>query len=129
MADQVSPTGGLAPGLPLALLVASAPRPAAEPARPAVASSQKPAGSTESGHGTSVEAAVSQVNAHLQQSGSELKFQVDQGTGHTVFKVVDPGDGKVLLQVPSAEMLAMARNLRAMDKQMGPSGALVDREG
>lgn len=74
-------------------------------------------------------AAMEQVNDHLQSTGSELKFQVDHATGHTVFKLVDPNSGKVLIQVPSEEMLALARNLRAIEKQKDASGIIVDKEG
>jgi flagellar protein FlaG len=73
--------------------------------------------------------AMEQLNSHLQQSNSELQFQVDSETGHTIYKVVNPGNGQVLLQVPSEEVLAMARNLRAMEKEMSASGVLMDKEG
>lgn len=72
---------------------------------------------------------MEQINGHLQQAGSELKFQVDKATGRTVYKVVNPSNGQVLLQVPSDEMLALARNVRAMQEQMGAAGVLVDKEG
>lgn len=72
---------------------------------------------------------MDKVNSHLQEAGSELKFQVDKETGRTVFKVINPKNGEVILQVPSEEMLALARNLRALDKQEGASGVLMDKEG
>lgn len=72
---------------------------------------------------------MEQLNGHLQQAGSELKFQVDKATGRTVYKVVNPDNGQVLLQVPSEEILALARNVRAMERQMGAAGVLVDKEG
>jgi len=74
-------------------------------------------------------AAVEQVNQQLQQSGSNLQFHVDKDTGRTVYKVVDQHTGKVVLQVPSEEVLAVARNLQAIAKQHGASGVLVDKEG
>lgn len=74
---------------------------------------------------------MGQLNSHLQQTNSELQFQVDKDTGHTIYKVVNPSSGQVLLQVPSEEVLAMARNLRAMamEKETGASGVLMDKEG
>ena len=138
MADQVNPTGSLAPGLPSQIVAAAAPRPAPEPSRSANAASSKAQGQ---GRQTvpelpavsvaekAPEAAMEQFNAHLEKAGSQLKFQSDQATGRTVFKVVNPNTGEVLLQVPSEEMLAMARNLRAMEKHAGASGVLVDKEG
>jgi uncharacterized FlaG/YvyC family protein len=46
-----------------------------------------------------------------------------------VFKVVIPTTGEVLFQVPSEEVLALARNLRAQESVQGASGVLVDTEG
>lgn len=138
MADQVNPAGSLASGLPLALLAAAAPRPAPESSRPAKIADSQPGGSgsqaaivsAESSEGIkSPEAAMARVNNYLQQSGSELKFKVDKESGRTVFKVINPNTGEVLLQVPSEELLALARNLRSFEKQTGASGVLVDKEG
>jgi flagellar protein FlaG len=74
----------------------------------------------------SAKAAMGQLNSHLQQANSSLEYQVDQSTGRTFFQIVDTNTGEVVLQVPSVEMLALARNLRALDKKMG---VLVDKEG
>jgi len=132
MADQVNPTGSLAPGLPSALVASATPRPAPEKVRLAKSAEPLP---TRPGDRPAAEAQVSpdvameQLNSHLQQSKSELQFQVDKDTGRTIYKVVNPGNGQVLLQVPSEEVLAMARNLRAMEKEMGASGVLLDKEG
>lgn len=132
MADQVTPTGGLAPGLPLPLLVASAPRPVSESTRQAKPADSRPAGSVGGDVAAaqkSPAAAMEQLNGHLEDTGSELRFQVDKSTGHTVFKLIEPNSGKVLLQVPSEEVLAMARNLRAIERQEGTAGVLVNKEG
>jgi flagellar protein FlaG len=72
---------------------------------------------------------MEQVNSHLQATGSELKFQMDSGTGQAVFKLVDPSNGKVLIQVPSEEMLAVARNVRSSERQKDASGVLLDKKG
>lgn len=136
MVDQVNPLGGLASGLPLASLGVTGPKPVSEKPRPArVSGSQLQAREApsltdaNSGVEASSEAAMDKVNSHLQNAGSELKFQVDKETGRTVFKVVNPKNGEVILQVPTEEMLALARNLRALDKQEGASGVLMDKEG
>lgn len=72
---------------------------------------------------------MEQLNSHLQQTNSQLQFQLDKETGRTIYKIVSPSNGQVLLQVPSEEVLALARNLRTMEKQKGASGVLVDKEG
>ena len=118
MANQITPLGSS----PL-LSAGSAPAPVA--VRPAPARSQggspaKP---------VSQEAAVAQVNQHLQQAQTNLKLQVDQGSGRMVFQVVQQGTGQVVLQVPSEEVLGMSRRLRELEGQTRASGALVDKEG
>lgn len=133
MADQVNPMGSLATGLPSALLVATTPRSAPEKTRlaknPETQSGKKadpPA--TESVEST--EAAMETLNSHLQQTGTELKFKVDRASGRTLFQIVSESSGEVLLQVPSDELLAMARKLREFAEQMGASaGVLLDKEG
>ncbi|MBK8794402.1 MAG: flagellar protein FlaG [Holophaga sp.] len=75
------------------------------------------------------EVAVAQVNHHLQQAQTNLKLQVDQGSGRMVFQVVQQGTGEVVLQVPSEEVLEMSRRLRALEGQTKASGALVDTKG
>ena len=70
-----------------------------------------------------------QVNQHLDQTQTDLKLQVDPGSGRTVFQVVQQSTGEVVLQVPSAEVLGMSRRMRDLEGQAGASGALVDQEG
>lgn len=77
----------------------------------------------------SQEVAVAQINQHLQQAQTEMRLQVDTGSGRTVFQVVQQGSGEVVLQVPSEEVLGMSRRLREMEGQPGASGTLVDKRG
>ena len=130
MVDQIT----LGSGYPLTTgggaLQASTPRPgpatgssAGSPAAPRSQASIPVAGPG------AQDAALAQVNQHLQQSQSDLKLQLDSGSGRTVFQVVQQGTGQVLFQVPSAEILGMSRRVREMQSQVGGSGALVDKEG
>ena len=75
---------------------------------------------------SSADTAVAEVNQHLEQAQTELKLQVDSGSGRTVFRVVQQGTGEVVLQVPSAEVLGMSRRVREIE---GQTGALVDQKG
>lgn len=115
MVTQISPAGGLT--LPLG----GVPQPAA--ARPAPASNP---GAKAVG---SIDVAVAQVNQHLQQADTQMKLQVDSGSGRTVFQIIQQGTGAVVLQVPSAEVLGMSRRIRELEGQSRASGALVDKEG
>ena len=81
------------------------------------------------GAGGSPAAAAAQVNQHLQQAQPELKLQVDAGSGHTVYQVIQQGTGEVVLQIPSDEVLGMSRRLREREGQAQSSGTLLDKEG
>jgi uncharacterized FlaG/YvyC family protein len=113
-------------GSPVALPVAvSLPQPAEAHASARIVTPEAAAPA-----GQPVEAAVAQVNQHLQQQGqADLSLQVDPGSGRTVYRIVQEGTGQVLLQVPSAEVLGMSRRVREIGTQKKGSGALVDKEG
>ena len=115
MVTQITPAGSSP-----VLLASASPRPiVGRPAPARIPSAQTP------GPG-SQDAAVAQVNQHLEQAQTELKLQVDSGSGRTVFQVVQQGTGEVVLQVPSEEVLGMSRRVREME---GQTGALVDKNG
>jgi uncharacterized FlaG/YvyC family protein len=130
MTDQISSTVSLASGLPGTLLATVAAGSA--PVRGGSAKVADP-----SSQGQAVPAAVSgspdkaveQINNHLRQASTQFQVQVDTDSGKTIYKVVDPTTGQVVLQVPSAQVLAMAHTLQAMDKQQGASGVLLDKKG
>jgi flagellar protein FlaG len=83
--------------------VASATPPA--PAAPVVAPTQE-----------QLKQAVSQANTSLQKVASSLQFEIDPDTKQTVIRLVDTSDNKVLRQVPSPEVIAIAK---AIDKMQG----------
>jgi flagellar protein FlaG len=82
----------------------SASTPAA-PVAPAVAPTQQ-----------QVHEAVNQANTSLQKVASSLQFEIDPDTKQTIIRLVDTSDNKVLRQVPSPEVLAIAK---AIDKMQG----------
>lgn len=132
MADQVNPLGSLASGLSSASFVASLPKPVVEKARPAKAPetpAKKPESRAAAESVESSDQAMERLNSHFIQTGTELKFQVDRDSGRTLFQIVSEKSGEVLLQVPSEEVLAMARKLREVAERMGASGVLMDKEG
>lgn len=132
MADQVNPTGSLASGLPLTLLMATTPSQTPgkpRPAKPADSPSARVSDGPSASNGLSPEAAVGELEAYFQQASSDLVFKVEKDTGRTYFKVIDARTNEVILQVPSEEILAMARKLRELANPKGASGVLVDKEG
>lgn len=60
--------------------------------------------------------AVDQVNKFVGPISSDLKFTVDESTGINVVKVIDLSTKDVIRQIPSEEMLSIARSL---DKLQG----------
>jgi len=132
MADQVNSTGSSASGLPLALAAIAAPRGAPEAPRPIKTTEVKPqsVGSKPAiDAGQTPDVAMDKLNNYLEKANSEIQFQVDKSTGRTVFQIINQSSGAVVMQVPSEEILAMARNLQALDKSQEASGVLVNKEG
>lgn len=54
---------------------------------------------------------------------------VDQDTGISYFKIIDPKTQETIRQVPSEEVITMARRLKDMEGSKQASGVLVDEEG
>ena len=63
-----------------------------------------------------LEDAVNQLNDFLKPINSAVQFTLDDDTGQTVVKVIDTATKEVIRQVPSEEMLNIAR---ALDKIAG----------
>jgi flagellar protein FlaG len=61
-------------------------------------------------------------NPRLEQVAQSVQFSVDEETGRTVVKIVDPATREVLRQIPAEELLAVARALGRMQ------GLLVEQE-
>lgn len=63
-----------------------------------------------------VEQAVRQIQSYLSDSQRQLLFQIDQDTGRTVVRIVHPETNELIRQIPSEEVLTLAR---AMGNQGG----------
>jgi len=63
-----------------------------------------------------VEAAVKAVKEFIQPMAGNLEFQMDEETGETVIKIVDSSSGELIRQIPSKEMLEIAK---ALDRLQG----------
>lgn len=55
--------------------------------------------------------AVKNLSGYVQNITRELNFSVDQELGETVVTVVDEATGDIIRQIPSEEMLELARHL------------------
>lgn len=133
MADQVNSLGGPVLGAIQAAVAAPvSPRPL--PTRVSSSSSGTAGGAAEArteekAASQGVDAAARQVADFIQKSPSDLKFMVDKDTGQYYFKIVDPKTHETIRQVPSEEVLAMARRLQQLSDSKGAKGVLVDAEG
>ncbi len=112
---------GFAPGAASAPVVRGAPaRAGAELAsvgtRPLVEAKAAPVAAEAVPTPAETQAAVVQANRAMAALSASLSFEVDAETRTTVVKVIDTSDNSVLRQIPSKEMLEIAR---ALDRLQG----------
>ena len=69
-----------------------------------------------------LENVVNEVNEFIKPINNTLQFSIDDETGTTVVKVVDTETEKVIKQIPSEEMLALAKAIGQL------KGLLVKQE-
>lgn len=107
--------GNAAPSLPAANLNPQRTAPAREPVQDAVTANavQAPA-KAEPASRDDLEQAVKEVNDFVKPINNSLSFKLDQDTGQTVIKVIDATSQEVIRQIPSEEMLAIAKALDTM---------------
>ena len=63
-----------------------------------------------------LQSSVDAMNDFVRSLNSALQFSIDEDTGKTVVKVVDMATDQVIRQIPSEEVLAIAK---ALDKLKG----------
>ena len=91
-------------------------QPAAAPAATATATRQElpPAGHTAPAPDSAeVQQAVSRLNDYAQTLRRDLQFRVDKDSNRVIVTVTDSESGDVIRQIPSEELLAIARSLEA----------------
>jgi flagellar protein FlaG len=60
--------------------------------------------------------AVSKINEIVQSIQRDLSFNLDEDSGQTIIRVVDSESGELIRQIPSEEALAIANQLRDLQK-------------
>lgn len=94
-------------------------------ARPAASESAAAAGKdVDTGAGTlaartqrsQLQERIDEINHQLQLKAVSVQFQIEPGYKDVILKVVDQQDGKVVLQIPSEEVVRIAR---VMDQLKG----------
>lgn len=73
-----------------------------------------------------VREAVREANRHFQEQSLNLQYSMDDDTKKMIIRLVDATSGEVIRQIPSEEMLAIAR---ALDRAMASgSGFAIQTE-
>lgn len=74
-----------------------------------------------------VERAMQEIKKAVDPVARNLLFSIDEDTGRTLVKIVDASTKEVIRQIPSEELLAIAK---ALDKQAGEitSGVFVQQK-
>jgi flagellar protein FlaG len=135
MADPVTPLGGLMPGATQAVqaIFSISPRPAPAPAttKSGATSVSKESARTadQPASPESLDAAAKHIEHFLAQSSSDLRFMVDESTGQYYFKIVDSVTHETIRQVPSEELIEMARRLQELADPKAARGVIVDAKG
>lgn len=95
---------------------APAPLPARSKAPAEAASSSPLAAGNPAEQRQQLEAAVKAVQEFTRPMSGNLEFSMDDQTGKTIIKVVDTATNELIRQIPSEEMLEIAR---ALDRLQG----------
>ena len=128
MADQVNPLGSLASGMAQAIQVQTT-SPSKTPPKPVESKAPSLEKRSEGVPKESPEQAAKAVQDYLQNLPTDIKFVVDRDTGRQFFQIINPDTKEVILQVPSEEILAMSRHLRALSDSKNTPGILISKEG
>lgn len=83
---------------------------------PIVAQSTQSAADSQGAAKTEITNAVTKVQKAIEPIASNLVFSIDEDSGRTVVKVIDSSTKETIRQIPSEEVLEIAR---ALDKLQG----------
>ncbi len=96
-------------------------QPKAEVAKTSTSESAFSPKAAEQNKGEKLDHSVRNLNDFVQSVKRNLQFSIDNDSGRTVVKVVDADTDKVIRQIPSDEVLAMAKRL---EEQAGEPGLI-----
>ena len=63
--------------------------------------------------------AVKNISSYIQDITRELNFSVDEELGKTIVTVIDESSGSVIRQIPSEDMIELARNISELKERAG----------
>ena len=73
------------------------------------AAAEMAAGAVEQATPAQIETAVREVNASLESRSISLQFEIDKDTDKVIVKVVDQTNGEVIRQIPTEEVVRIAK--------------------
>lgn len=109
--SQVAPNNAPLANAPVAASPAPSPARAAPTVPEAATAQESKRAASAAELRSSVQDAVKRANETVQVLRSNLQFTVDQATGIDVVKFIDIKTKEVIRQIPSEEMVALARRL------------------
>lgn len=68
--------------------------------------------------------AVSRINTFVQSVQRDLSFSMDETSGQAVIKVIDSESGKLVRQIPSEEVLALATFIQGVSDAGATNGEI-----
>ncbi|MBY0419246.1 MAG: flagellar protein FlaG [Pararheinheimera sp.] len=73
--------------------------------------------------------AVENINQFVNSQGRTLNFSVDEESGKPIVKVVDFETKEVIRQIPSEEVLTMAKAIKRLQEDLGSAtGLMIDKK-
>lgn len=69
--------------------------------------------------------AVENINQFVNSQGRTLNFSVDEESGKPVVKVIDFETKEVIRQIPSEEVLTMAKAIKRLQEDLGSATGLM----
>jgi flagellar protein FlaG len=62
-----------------------------------------------------VKKAAAQIQNFVQEMGRNLSFSIDETTGYNVVRVINPETNEVIRQLPSEELLKIAKSMETLN--------------
>ena len=73
--------------------------------------------------------AISRVESFLQGQNRNLAFSIDENTERSVVTVLDSDTGDVIRQIPSEELLVLAKRIQELQQDVGSRvGVLINNQ-
>lgn len=101
---------------------------APEAPKPVSKANEQPAQSQQAITADELGEAVENINQFVNSQGRTLNFSVDEESGKPIVKVIDFETKEVIRQIPSEEVLTMAKAIKRLQEDLGSAtGLMIDK--